>query len=95
MLLLMMFLLLAAGNAWAGEKVTKDGVLHIMNGAEPSGGVETLTFKESWRVGGEDSEDFFGLITQVVIGDEGNVYLLDTRLSEIPVYSPDGERITT
>ena len=81
--------------AQAGEEVTRDGVLHVMNGATPSQGTETLEFEELWRVGGEDSEDFFGLISQVVIGDEGNVYLLDTRLSEVPVYSPDGERIDT
>lgn len=94
-LLVMMVALLAAGSALAGKEVTKDGLLHIANGAEPSKGTEIMSFKEVWRVGGEDSEDFFGLITQVLIGDDGNVYLLDTRLSEVPVYSADGERINT
>jgi hypothetical protein len=91
----LLFLLAAAGSALAGKEVTRDGVLHVMNGAQPAKGVETLKFEETWRVGGEDSEDFFGLITQVVVGDDGNIYLLDTRLSEIPVYSPEGERIGT
>jgi hypothetical protein len=95
MFVLLLSLVAVAAVAQAGQEVTEDGVLHVKNGAEPSKGVEIMTFEESWRVGGEDSEDFFGLITQVVIGDEGKVYLLDTRLSEIPVYSKDGERLTT
>jgi hypothetical protein len=95
--ILAVFILLLglAGSAQAGKETMKDGVLHVINDSRPSQGVETLNLEEIWRVGGEDSEDFFGLITQVVIGDEGNVYLLDTRLSEVPVYSPDGERIDT
>lgn len=87
--------LLGMGVALAGEEVVTDGVLHIVNGSEPSEGVEHLHFEEVWRAGGEDGEDFFGLITQVVVGEEGSVYLLDTRLSEVPVYSPEGERIDT
>lgn len=94
-LAVLLLFLTAAGGAQAGKEVTTDGVLHVMNGAKPSEGVVDLKLEEAWRVGGEDSEDFFGLITQAVIGDDGTVYLLDTRLSEIPVYSPDGERVTT
>ncbi len=81
--------------ALAGEEVTKDGVLHVMNGAEPSGEKVTVELEEVWRHGGEDDEDFFGMISQCVVGDDGTIYLLDTRMSEVPVYSPDGERLTT
>ena len=88
-------LALLAGAALAGEEVTKDGVLHVMNGSQPSGKNETVTLQEVWRHGGEDDEDFFGLITQCVVGQDGNVYLLDTRMSEVPVYSPTGERVAT
>lgn len=94
-LLAALLLLTAAAGAQAGKEVTTDGVLHVMNGATPAEGVVDLKLEEAWRAGGEDSEDFFGLITQAVIGDDGSVYLLDTRLSEVPVYSPDGERVTT
>ncbi|MBU8871130.1 MAG: hypothetical protein KOO60_09750 [Gemmatimonadales bacterium] len=79
----------------AGQEQKKDGILHILNGSDPSGELLIRKFSESWRVGGDDGEDFFGMISKVVIGDEGTIYLLDTRLSEIPVYSPDGERLTT
>jgi hypothetical protein len=88
-------LLMLAVPALAGEEVTKDGVLHVMNSAKPSDGNETVELEEVWRHGGEDDEDFFGMISQCVIGDDGTIYLLDTRMSEVPVYSPDGERLTT
>jgi len=87
--------LLFAGVGIAGEEVIRDGVLHIMNGTQPANGVETIVLEEVWRAGGEDGEDFFGLISQVVLGEDGTIYLLDTRLSEVPVYSPDGERLGT
>ncbi len=88
-------LMFVAGGALASEEATIDGILHITNGDTPSSGVETIEFEEMWRVGGEDGEDFFGLVTQVLVGDDGSIYLLDTRLSEVPVYSPDGERLET
>ena len=87
-------LIAAAGAATAGE-VVKDGVLHVENGATPAKGRRTVQLQERWRVGGEDGEDFFGLISQLTVGADGTIYLLDTRLSEVPVYSPDGERLGT
>ncbi len=82
------------GGAVADE-TTKDGVLWVENGAEPTGGRRDVHLEEMWRVGGDDGEDFFGLITDAVFDDEGNLYLLDTRLAEVPVYAPDGERLST
>jgi len=88
-------LLILSIPALAGEEVTKEGVLHVMNGAEPSGENVIVELEEVWRHGGEDDEEFFGMISQCVVGDDGNIYLLDTRMSEVPVYSPDGERVDT
>ncbi len=88
-------LVLGASLVLAGEEETRDGVLHIVNGVNSSHGLQTLVMEEAWRAGGEDGEDFFGLISQVLVGDDGNIYLLDTRLSEVPVYSSDGERLVT
>ena len=85
----------SVGMGYAGDEVVRDGVLHIMNGTESSQGTETIKLEEVWRAGGEDGDDFFGLISQVVLGDDGTIYLLDTRLSEVPVYSPEGERLGT
>lgn len=87
--------LIALPGFAAAEEVTKDGVLWVENGTEPTQGRREVQLEEIWRVGGEDSEDFFGLITDAVFDDEGNLYLLDTRLAEVPVYSMDGERLMT
>jgi len=86
---------ICVSGALAGEEVVRDGVLHVANPATPSEGVQTLDFEEVWRAGGEDGEDFFGLISKVLIDEDGTIYLLDTRLSEVPVYSPGGERLDT
>lgn len=93
--LLALLTMVAANGALAGEEMVQDGVLHILNSDQPRDGVETLSFQEMWRVGGEDGEDFFGLITKVLLDSDGTIYLLDTRLSEVAVYSPEGERLDT
>jgi hypothetical protein len=88
-------LILLAAPSFAGEEVDKDGILHIMNGTEPSGEKVIVELEEVWRHGGEDDEEFFGMISQCVVGDDGTIYMLDTLTSEVPVYSPDGERLDT
>lgn len=87
--------ILVAPPAESGEVVEIDGQTHIKNGASPSQGTETLELRELWRAGGEEDDTFFGIITQVLTDEEGNVYLLDTQLSEVQVYSPDGEFLKT
>jgi hypothetical protein len=84
-----------AFDAAAGDEVMKDGVLHVVNGTESAQGLEKIQLDEVWRAGGEDDEDFFGLVSQVVVTDDGTVYLLDTQIAEVAVYSPTGERIDT
>ena len=89
--LLGVILILAAAPALA-ENADADAVPHVRNGAEPRDGVETLQLEELWRVGGFDDEDnIFGLITRVLSDPEGNVYLLDTQLMQVQVFTPDGE----
>ncbi|MBD3336657.1 MAG: hypothetical protein GF355_14185 [Candidatus Eisenbacteria bacterium] len=86
---------LPTGPAAAGEQVEVDGLLHIRNDATPSEGRTTVELEELWRIGGADSEEIFGLISQVETDEDGNVYLLDSQLSEVKVYSPDGEYLKT
>ena len=82
--------------AVAGEEVITDGVLHVVNGSEPSGGRVTMHLEELWQVGGEDDEEtVFGIITKVLIDDDNNIYLLDAQLSEISVFSAEGEHLNT
>ena len=88
-------LLLSAGAARAVEETTVDGVLHVRNGAEPSGGTETVVLEELWRVGGEDEDVFFGLVAQVLVDDQNTVYLLDSQLSQVEVFSAEGEHLRT
>jgi hypothetical protein len=87
---------LGALPALGGEEVMKDGVLHIVNGAEPAQGKETLNLEEVWRAGGEDDEEtIFGIINRVLIDDDNNIYLLDGQLSQISVFSPEGALLNT
>jgi hypothetical protein len=89
--LLAIVCLLAALPA-AAEEVVVDGVTHVRNGAEPRDGVESMELEELWRVGGyDDEENIFGLITRIITDEDGNVYLLDTQLSQVSVFTPDGE----
>ncbi|MBU8871664.1 MAG: 6-bladed beta-propeller [Gemmatimonadales bacterium] len=82
--------------ALAGQEEMVEGIMHVKNGSEPADGVETWQVEELWTVGGEDDEDvLFGIITQVQIDDENNIYLLDNQLSEVQVFSPDGEYLRT
>jgi len=82
-------------SARAGGIETIDGVPHIHNEARPAGGCETVRLEELWRVGGPDDDVFFGLITQVRADEAGDIYLLDSQLCEVAVYSPAGERRRT
>lgn len=72
-----------------------DAVPVVNNGAEPPEGQEVVRLEEMWRAGGEDGEVIFGQIFRAEADAEGNVYLLDTQLSEVPVFSPDGEHVKT
>ena len=84
----------AAAPAAAAPPVPTGGPVApvIASPAEPLHGVRTLVLEELWRRGGEDDEEiFFGLIAQVAADEEGNVYLLDGQLSQVPVFGPDGE----
>lgn len=67
----------------------------VDNGAEPAEGLKTLAMTELWRAGGEDDEIFFGRIGAVRTGPNGDVYLLDSQLAEIQVYSASGEHLRT
>ncbi len=81
-------------GAWA-ETAIVDGVPHVRNGVAPRDGVRTLELEELWRVGGEDDDIFFGLVTRVRADERGNLYVMDGQLSEVHVYDPDGARLRT
>ncbi len=92
--LLLICLVLPTQMALAAKPVREiiDGVPHVKNGSIPTGGVEALKMKELWRVGGEDDDEIiFGLTPKVCTDGQGRVYVLDSQLSQVQVFSPDGE----
>jgi hypothetical protein len=58
-------------------------------------GPETAELVELWRAGGEDDEIFFGSVAAIRTDPDGNILLLDGQLSEVQVYTPDGEHLRT
>jgi hypothetical protein len=86
---------LAAFPASATEPGYPEGTQVIKNGSTPTHGLKVIQLEEMWRAGGEDSDVIFGHIFRAEADAEGNVYLVDTQLSEVPVFSPTGEHIRT
>ena len=86
----------AAGN-WSGTDAVVEGVRTIQNPATPVEPPARVEMKELWRIGGDtDNEDeFFGVISKILADGDGNVYLLDSQLHEIKIFSPDGEFVRT
>ena len=82
---------------WDGSEETRGGVLHVLNPAAPAETPETIAPEEMWRLGGEDEDEdlIFGVLTSIATDSEGNVYLLDMQLSQVYVYSSDGEYLNT
>ena len=78
--------LVSAAPLWAVPPI-------IDNPAEPAQGRREVKMVELWRAGGEDDEIFFGNISAVRSDEEGKIYLLDSQLSEVHVYSPEGEHL--
>jgi hypothetical protein len=85
----------AAAGEWKGTESTQDGVRHVMNPAEASEPAKAAKLGELWRIGGDtdDEDEFFGVISSIQSDRDGNVYLLDTQLAEVKIFSPDGEFI--
>ncbi len=88
--LLLTVLLLQVGALWAAE------VPHTKNSDKPAQGVHKVELEELWRVGGEDDEEnIFGIVNRALVDEENNIFLLDAQLSQVNVYSSEGEYIKT
>ncbi len=87
---------LATAPAMAAGTTLVDGVPHVTNGSQPRDGVRTLQMEEIWRRGGLDDEEvLLGIVSSVMSGPEGNIYVLDAQLMEVKVFSPEGDLINT
>jgi len=83
----------AAASDWKGKTETREGVLHVLNPAEPAEPPMEIALDERWRIGGdsESEDEFFGVIMEIATGTDGTVYILDTQLHQVSIYSPEGE----
>jgi hypothetical protein len=90
-LLILLSILLALPALAGWQDQVPSGVKVVNNPAEPS--VRTsVELNELWRLGGdsEDEDEFFGIITKVLVSDAGEVFVLDSQLHEVKVYDADG-----
>jgi len=77
----------------AGGSIAAD-VPRVDNPSEPAQGTHKVELEELWRIGGlDDEENIFGIVNRALVDDDNNIYLLDAQLSQISVFSPDGELV--
>jgi hypothetical protein len=82
----------AAAADWQGSEIDKNGIPHMMNPAMPIKAPTSMKLERLWHVSGDDAEDFlFGVLIRIASDDQGNVYVLDSQLHQVMVFSPDGE----
>lgn len=87
---------LAGSLSFAGEETLRDGVLHVRNDSSPVEGTQTMRLEELWRVGGDDQESIIlGFPGQVLMDRSERIYVLDRHLSQVPVFSPQGDYLRT
>jgi hypothetical protein len=89
-LLLALVVSLTSGYGLLVPAAAESAVPRVQNGGEPRDGTEVFALQEQWRVGGEEDEVFFGLVTRIQEDESGNLYVLDAQLSQVQVYAPDG-----
>lgn len=82
-------------SAWQGEMVETSEGLRVINPETPAAGEVVLELQELWRIGGHDEDVMFGVVNELLVDDEGNVYLLDGQLQEIQVFDPAGQWLRT
>lgn len=82
---------------WKGKDETRNGVRCMVNPKDPMMPPLSSAPTELWRIGGDtdDENEFFGVITQLLTDSKGNVYLLDSQLNHVKVFSPSGEFVRT
>jgi len=55
----------------------------------------TIELVEQWRLGDDEEDILLGVISHGVLGDAGQMYLVDRQLSQVLIIAPDGELLTT
>jgi hypothetical protein len=86
--------ILASTTASALSAVVPE-VSHVHNGPEAPRERAILDLEELWRVGDDEDDMIFGLITRVAADEHGRIFILDSQLCEVHVFSPQGVREIT
>ena len=84
-------------QSWKGQEIVKGGIRHVVNPAESIHPRATVRLEELWRIGGasEEEGEIFGLIRGLAADESGFVYVMDYQLSEVKMFSPQGEFVRT
>jgi len=84
-------------SEWGGTEKIEDGIIHVHSPAAPVHERMVYEPEELWRIGGfsEAEEELFGVITDIIVDEQRNVYVLDAQLSEIRVFDIEGDYIRT
>jgi hypothetical protein len=68
---------------------------HVASGDTPRDGVHRIEPQQLWQRGHEDDDLIFGAVGSVQRGPDGNVYVMDQQLSQVFVFTPDGDLLRT
>lgn len=69
--------------------------VHVQGGRESRDGRQIVQPRQLWQRGDESDDLIFGSISSVQVGPDGSVYVLDQQLSQVCVFSPEGELVRT
>jgi len=80
-----------AYSAWQGHETQENGVRTVYNPALPYEKTAIIRPEAQWRLGDDDSDIFFGLVTDAQRTPDGTTYLIDSSLSTVYEIDAHGE----
>jgi hypothetical protein len=75
---------------WQGRLLADNGQTRVINTETPYLGEIEIVLEPLWRLGDDDEDLLLGVVSELLEDDAGNVYLLDSQLSEVHVIDPRG-----
>jgi len=80
-------------SAWTGSIKDEKGITVVRNPAQPIYKKDIISFEEELQIGSADKSDkyIFSSIDGLDVDDNGHIYVLDSRVAEVKVFSQDGE----
>lgn len=78
---------------WKGTIEKENGVTVIKNPKEPLYSGDILSLEEDLTIGEEGKEHVFEAIRTIRVDNDGNIYVLDWKASQIKVFDKDGKHL--